>query len=94
MALVAPDEVEKNNSPLYRYRIKPSTGREETCLGRPSTVGVFLPAQSSGRGPGQPEGFQDEHVHPQLQGGLHVGADGHVPCGASGCVPHAKEPEG
>lgn len=32
MALVAPDEVEKNNSPLYRYGLSPAAAREEGGL--------------------------------------------------------------
>lgn len=56
--------------PLMRWRrtLAPCTGtvlslaegnqiRGEGCLGRVSAVAVFLPAQLSGGGPGQPEGF-------------------------------------
>lgn len=53
-------------------------------------MAVFLPAQLSGGGPGQPEGFQDEYVHPSPQRSLHVGAGGHVPSGDTA----AEEPEG
>lgn len=60
MALVAPDELEKSHHPLYRYRPEPAgrgQGRGEGCLGRVSTMAVFLAAQLPGGGPSQPEGF-------------------------------------
>lgn len=79
MALVALDEMERNASPLYRYG--PAGVEGEACLGRVSAAAVFSPAQLSGGGTGQPEGFQDEHVHPSPQRSLHVGAGGHVVCG-------------
>lgn len=76
MALVALDEMERNASPLYRYGPKGLGGK--ACLGRVSAAAVFSPAQLSGGGIGQPEGFQDEHVHPAPQRSLHVGTSGHV----------------
>lgn len=64
MALVAPDEVEKNSSPLYRYNTELAWGEgEDTCLGRACLASLLLPTQLSGRRLGQPEGFQDEHVY-------------------------------
>lgn len=78
MALVALDEMEKNNNPLYRFGSGPGAGRRGTIKGV-SAVAVFLPAQLSGGGPGQPEGFQDEYMHPSPQRSFHVGARGLVP---------------
>lgn len=60
MALVAPHEMEKNVSPLYRYGPEPggeSPIRGEGPVERVSALVVFLPAQLSGGGPSQPEGF-------------------------------------
>ena len=86
-ALVAPDEMEKNSNPLYRCGAVPA-GWRGWCWGRVSAAPVFC--QLSGGGPGQPEGFQGEHVHAAPQR--------HIPVGAAGCVPHggpaAMEPEG
>lgn len=82
MALVALDEMEKNNSPLYRFGPGPGVGQRGTAGGGGRSLQwLFLPAQLSGGGPGQPEGFQDEHVYPSPQRSLHVGARGLVPQG-------------
>lgn len=55
MALVALDEMDKNSHPLYRFGPGPSGGGR--LLGTISAESVFLPAQLSGGGPGQSEGF-------------------------------------
>lgn len=58
MALVALDEMERNASPLYRYGPgRGCWGWRPACLGRVSAAAVFSPAQLSGGGAGQPEGF-------------------------------------